>query len=97
MVSYHHGNSSSDVDAIWLGEGEPPEPRPSAPLKGWPALVSTAPIPIGRIVFAPNNRLTVTVRSPVNVSNDTGHCYFDADETGAICLDGSGIVVKVAP
>ena len=96
VVKYHHGNSSADVHAIWLGEGRSPEPGSATPLVGWPALVSVSPIPVEQITFAPGGNLIVAVHGPVEVSSGTKHCYFDDIEASAICLDGSLIRLKVS-
>jgi hypothetical protein len=99
LVDYHHGNSSSDVRAIWLGEGTPPVVGSTEPLQGWPSVVSTAQISPDQVGFGPDHRMILSVRAPAEISSDDGPCYFDEAETKAapICLDGPGARVVVTP
>jgi hypothetical protein len=94
IVTYHHGNSSADVHAIWLGDGQAPDPGSTGPLKGWPSLVSVSPIPAEQIAFATDHELVVTVPGPAEVSSDTDRCYFEAAGPNTICLDGAMIRVQ---
>jgi hypothetical protein len=88
LVDYREANSSSDVRAIWLGEGTLPAVGSTEPLQGWPVLISTSPIFAEQIGFAPDQRVIVSVSGPLEISNGTSHCYYDEVAVGAVCLNG---------
>jgi hypothetical protein len=95
LVNYEHGNSSTGVDAIWLGDGDAPTVGSMTPLEGAPVLVSVAPMSGDQLTFGADHRLAVDIRGPLEVSNDPNHCYFDDVPDRAVCLNGRGIRLNI--
>jgi hypothetical protein len=70
VVAYHHGNSSADVTAVWIGENAPPIGS-TEPLPGWPSFVSQNDA--FDLEWGQNGHLVVKTPAPVEIGRD---CYF---------------------
>jgi hypothetical protein len=97
LGSYHHGNSSSVLPAIWLGTGDAPALGETPSLAGQLGLVASTPIMPEQVSFGLDSSLIVTVPRARDISRDTSHCFFDDIEDDTYCLDAAGVILRVVP